>query len=100
MKGSSSSFNGAGSSAVKQVDEINSSSSSSLPMQGEPNSVTQKVKDGKVVSERYYDENGNAYLDIDYTDHGNPKTHPNVPHQHRIEIVDGKPHRGKDEEVK
>ena len=48
----------------------------------------------------YYDEDGNAYLDIDYTDHGNPKTHPIVPHQHHIVMKDGKPDRGKDEEVK
>lgn len=100
MKGSYDSFNGAGSSAIKQVDEINKTTDSKVPMTGKPNSVTQKVKDGKVVSERYYDEDGNAYLDIDYTDHGNPKTHPTVPHQHHIVIKDGKPYRGKDEEVK
>ena len=102
MKGSSSSFNNAGSSAVKQVDHINSAEDAhNLPMQGgQPNSVTQKTKDGKVTSERYYDDNGNAYLDIDYTDHGNPKTHPTVPHEHSITFVNGKPKRGKDKEVK
>ena len=99
MKGSYDSFNGAGSSAIKQVDEINKTTDSKVSMTGKPNSVTQKVKDGKVVSERYYDEDGNAYLDIDYTDHGNPKTHPTVPHQHPIVMKDGKPYRGKDEEV-
>ena len=66
---------------------------------GQPNSVTQKTINGKITSERYYDENGNAYLDIDYTDHGNPKTHPIVPHQHLITFVNGKPKRGKDQEV-
>ncbi len=100
VKGSSSSFNNAGSSSVKQVDTINSTSGQSLPMTGVPNSVTKKTKDGTVVSERYYDENGNAYLDIDYTNHGNPKAHPTVPHQHHIVTKDGKPRRGKGEEVK
>jgi hypothetical protein len=36
------------------------------------------------VPERYYNQEGMAYLDIDYTDHGNPKMHPNVPHEHDI----------------
>lgn len=35
-----------------------------------------------MIQERYYDENRDVYLDIDYTDHNNPKTHPIVPHQH------------------
>lgn len=44
-----------------------------MPMKGIPNSVTQKKdKNGQIISESYYDENGNAYLDIDYTNHGNP----------------------------
>ncbi|MCQ2741854.1 MAG: hypothetical protein MJ239_00940 [Bacilli bacterium] len=34
---------------------------------------------------RHYDENGNAYKDVDYTDHGRPDTHK-VPHTHIIEI--------------
>lgn len=68
-------------------------------MKGVSNSVTQSYVDGKFTQERYYDDNGNAYLDIDYSDHGNPKTHPSVPHQHHITWIDGKPRRGKDEEV-
>ncbi len=101
MKGSNPSFNNAGSSAVKQVDYKSTvDDAHKLPMTGgKPNSVTQKTKDGKITSERYYDENGNAYLDIDYTDHGNPKTHPTVPHQHKITFVNGQPRRGKDQEV-
>ncbi len=66
MKGSYDSFNGAGSSAIKQVDEINKTTDSKVSMTGKPNSVTQKVKDGKVVSERYYDEDGNAYQNAPY----------------------------------
>lgn len=30
-----------------------------------------------------YDKNGHAQKDIDYTDHGNPKEHPKVPHEHK-----------------
>ena len=75
--------------------------SHSVPTQGVPNSVTQNFKDGKLDSERYYDDNGNAYLDIDYTNHGNPKTHPNVPHEHDIWFDDdGSFHRGKDNGIR
>ena len=35
------------------------------------------------IQERYYDENGEAKMDVDYTNHGNPKRHPKVPHRHR-----------------
>lgn len=38
--------------------------------------------DGIVHQERYYDKDGNPHLDIDYSDHGNPKKHPVVPHEH------------------
>lgn len=55
----------------------------SIPSKSRPNSVIKKVVDGYVVSERYYNEKGEAYLDIDYTCHGNPTTHPEVPHMHR-----------------
>ena len=101
MKGNGSLFNTAGSSSMKQVDtKTTVSDCHDISMTGNANSVTQSYKDGKLTKERYYDENGNAYLDIDYSDHGNSKTHPTVPHQHHITWKDGKPHRGKDEEVK
>lgn len=54
----------------------------SIPRLGTPNSVIKRIVDGLIVSERYYNENGDAYLDIDYTCHQNPKTHPYVPHIH------------------
>ena len=42
-----------------------------LPMNGQvPNSKQiQKDEKGNVVRIRYYDEKGNAYKDVDYTDH-------------------------------
>ena len=51
-------------------------------MTGIPNLVTIIKKNGIIESERYYDEQGNPYLDIDYTNHGNSKAHPIVPHEH------------------
>ena len=50
---------------------------------GKPNSASKKVINGYVATERYYNSKGEAYLDIDYTCHGNPKRHPYVPHIHR-----------------
>ena len=55
----------------------------SIPSMKKPNSVVKKIVNGYVVTERYFDGKGEAYLDIDYTCHGNPNTHPEVPHIHR-----------------
>lgn len=42
--------------------------------------------------------NGNADFDIDYTDHGNEKEHPKVPHKHKWDWSDpNNPKRGKAE---
>ena len=74
-------------------------SGSSVPMEFKRNSVIKKIVDGYVVSERYYNNEGKAYLDIDYTCHGNPKTHPNVPHIHRwVKDESGILRRGKQED--
>ena len=79
-------YNKAGSSDVRKVDKINkidtTDNKNKLGIKGEPNSVTKNYKHGRMIQERYYDENGDVYLDIDYTDHNNPKTHPIVPYQH------------------
>src|SRR5574344_498976 len=61
-----------------------------MPIKHIPNStIIQRDDGGNIVSIRYYDENGNAYKDIDYTDHGAPNTH-RVPHTHDIIIIDNK----------
>ncbi len=58
----------------------------SLPIKDKPNSkIEQRDDSGRVIRIRYYDENGNAYKDVDYTDHGRPDRHK-VPHTHIIEI--------------
>lgn len=54
----------------------------SIPTNFIPNSVAKKVINDCVVTERYYNDKGEAYLDIDYSCHGNPKRHPSVPHIH------------------
>lgn len=62
---------------------IHTTTAHSLPTTGTPNTVTQKYdSSGNLVTERYYGSDGNALKDIDYTDHGNPKAHPKVPHEH------------------
>lgn len=91
-------YNKAGSSDVRKVDKINkvdtTNNKDKLKIKGEPNSVTKNYKHGRMIQERYYDENGDVYLDIDYTDHGNPKFHPIVPHQHNwYRDENGKPRR-------
>lgn len=94
-------FNSAGSNSVGQVDSVTITADvHSVPTTGEPNSVSKNYKNGKLDSERYYDADGNAYLDIDYSDHGNPKTHPTVPHEHDIWFDDdGGFHRGRDKGI-
>lgn len=89
-------YNTAGSSSIGSVESMQTTSNShSMPLSATPNSVTKNYKGGKLDRERYYGSDGKAYLDIDYTNHGNPKTHPHVPHQHKITYEDGKPHRQK-----
>lgn len=82
------SYNIAGSKSVKIVNienEININNNEkhiTVPYNGIPNSVIIIKRDGVIHQERYYDEDGLPYLDIDYSDHGNPKQHPVVPHEH------------------
>lgn len=90
MKGNNAffdSYNKKGSTSVKIVKDeiiinISNNEHINIPYKGLPNSVTIIRKNGIVQQERYYDENGLPYWDIDYTDHGNPKQHPVVPHEH------------------
>lgn len=77
-------YNFKGSKLVKVVtDYYRFSQGQSVPSRFKPNSVIKKIVGGYVVSERYYNNKGEAYLDIHYTCHGNPRTHPIVPHIHR-----------------
>jgi len=59
-----------------------------LPDKSIPNSsIIQKDDKDKIVRIRYYDDKGNAWKDIDYTDHGTPEKHK-VPHTHILTIID------------
>ncbi len=81
-------YNRAESIDVQIVNELNIIKDHGVTIKDIPNSVNQKYNEkGDLISERYYDGNGNAYLDIDYSNHGNPNTHPIVPHQHSITII-------------
>ncbi len=80
----------AASKSVKTVDYTSQVyNARSMPERGDANSLVQNYRKGRLSTERYFDENGSPYLDIDYSDHGNPKMHPIVPHEHNIEIVNG-----------
>lgn len=88
MKGLSaffSSYNSAGSKSVKIIVKktiIERTHDYKVPIDGDKNSVLIILEDNHIVQERYFDQNGEVYLDIDYTNHGNPKQHPIVPHEH------------------
>lgn len=49
-----------------------------LPEEGTPNSVIEKINPNtnEIMQRRYYDEEGKAFIDIDYGDHGYPESHP------------------------
>lgn len=84
-------FNPYSSKLVRTVKDIYSVSKSfDLKLTGKANSVIKVVFCGIIETERYYDKFGRVYLDIDYTDHGNPKTHPVVPHIHTWTYENGK----------
>ena len=61
---------------------IGQASTAELPYKGIPNSHEEQYKDGKLFKERWYGPDGLPQKDRHHTDHGNPKHHPNVPHDH------------------
>lgn len=63
-------------------------------VKGEPDSSVDIVdEDGNIKTRRWFDENGNATRDVDMTDHGNSKQHPEVPHEHTWDWSTGRPIR-------
>ena len=53
------------------------------PTVGEPNSKREWYDDkGNLTKERWYGPDGRVTKDRHHTDHGHPKQHPNVPHDH------------------
>ncbi len=63
---------------------------------GSPNSSVDILdSNGNVSTRRWYDSDGRAYRDVDMTNHGNSKTHPEYPHEHTWDWSDGYPKRSK-----
>lgn len=44
--------------------------------------LTSRDRTANVEQKNIMIKNGNADIDIDYTDHENPKQHPKEPHRH------------------
>lgn len=93
-------YNSAGSKSINNVIYKTITKDKKIPMKAKSNSVKTKLGNGgKILQERYYDSHGKAYLDIDYTDHGNPKMHPHVPHEHDIHFTNNVPIRSTEKEI-
>lgn len=56
---------------------------------GMPNARYDYYQGGKLKSSRFTDTNGIPIKSTHYTNHGNAKTHPQVPHSHDWGWVDG-----------
>lgn len=73
---------------LKGLGRAGGGGGTALPLKSKPNTRQSLYKSGKLEQERYYDEAGRASEDIDYSDHGNPKRHPQVPHKHKWDWSD------------
>lgn len=61
---------------------------------GDKNSSVDIVSsDKKLLTRRWFNKNGRATRDVDFTNHGNPKAHPKVPHEHFWDWSSGSPIR-------
>ncbi|WP_208970483.1 T7SS effector LXG polymorphic toxin [Listeria valentina] len=62
---------------------------------GKPNSSIDILNaQGETTTRRFYDRTGKAIRDVDFTNHGNSKMHPEFPHEHKwMYDSDGKPTR-------
>jgi hypothetical protein len=64
------------------------------PIKGNPNSSMDILdSQGNFIRRRWFDGNGLASRDVDLTNHGNPATHPEWPHEHMINWSLGYPQR-------
>ncbi|WMJ79547.1 minor capsid protein [Clostridium sp. MB40-C1] len=73
---------------LKSQNKLTNDSVHKVPFIGEPNSVFDNYKDGVLDSRRYYGRTGKPRLDIHFTNHGNSKLHPIVPHSHDWDLKD------------
>lgn len=74
-----------------------------LPIKSKPNSIVDKVVDGKVSQRRIYGYDGMALLDFDTHDHNQPHQHPTGAHKqifnHKKKNPHGKPTGLTDQEL-
>ena len=83
-----------------EIDITPSSNHSTVPKNPGPKGTPSSSVDildnaGNVATRRWYDSNGNAYRDVDMTNHGNPKTHREHPHEYTWDWSSGNPKRSK-----
>lgn len=83
-----------------EVDITPSSNHKTVPKnpgpKGTPNSSIDILdRRGNIATRRWYDSNGNAYRDVDLTNHGNPSMHPEYPHVHTWDWSGPSPIRSK-----
>ena len=61
---------------------------------GQPNSSVDILdRQGNLATRRWFDSNGRAVRDVDFTNHGKPKHHPQWPHEHPWDWSSGNPVR-------
>jgi hypothetical protein len=64
---------------------VHSSTTKNPGIKGTPNSSVDILDEaGNMETRRWYGPDGTQTRDVDFTNHGNPKTHPEVPHEHNI----------------
>ncbi len=52
-------------------------------LEGKPNSSVDILdSNGNIKTRRWYGPDGKQIRDVDFTNHGNPKKHPEWPHEH------------------
>ncbi len=52
-------------------------------LEGKPNSSIDILdQNGNIKTRRWYGPDGKQIRDVDFTNHGNPKKHPEWPHEH------------------
>ena len=47
-------------------------------------------QNGNVLRRRWFDSEGNQFRDVDFTNHGNPRTHSEWPHPHNTPRVESR----------
>ena len=78
---------------VTKKDNHSSTTKNPGPYGETDSSVDIVDENGQIKTRRWYDDEGHAYRDVDMTNHGNPKEHPEWPHEHTWDWSSGVPLR-------